>query len=176
MALAAHDRRSAATTESRPVRWLLTTIALAFLTLFLLIPLVSVFWEAFSKGWELFAAALTEPEAVSAIRLTLLTAAISVPLNVVFGVAMAWAIARFEFPGKSLLTTLIDLPFSVSPVVAGLMYMLLFGSAGWLGPWLADHDIKVMFAVPGIVLATVFVTFPFVARELIPLMQAQGAD
>ncbi len=176
MALAARDRRSAATTESRPVRWLLTTIALAFLTLFLLVPLVSVFWEAFSKGWELFAAALTEPEAVSAIRLTLLTAAISVPLNVVFGVAMAWAIARFEFPGKSLLTTLIDLPFSVSPVVAGLMYMLLFGSAGWLGPWLADHDIKVMFAVPGIVLATVFVTFPFVARELIPLMQAQGAD
>ena len=176
MALAARDRRSAATTESRPVRWLLTTIALAFLTLFLLIPLVSVFWEAFSKGWELFAAALTEPEAVSAIRLTLLTAAISVPLNVVFGVAMAWAIARFEFPGKSLLTTLIDLPFSVSPVVAGLMYMLLFGSAGWLGPWLADHDIKVMFAVPGIVLATVFVTFPFVARELIPLMQAQGND
>lgn len=176
MALAARDRRSAATTESRPVRWLLTTIALAFLTLFLLIPLVSVFWEAFSKGWELFAAALTEPEAVSAIRLTLLTAAISVPLNVVFGVAMAWAIARFEFPGKSLLTTLIDLPFSVSPVVAGLMYMLLFGSAGWLGPWLAEHDIKIIFAVPGIVLATVFVTFPFIARELIPLMQAQGSD
>ncbi|MDN0083100.1 sulfate ABC transporter permease subunit CysW [Crenobacter sp. SG2305] len=164
------------TTEARWVRALLITVALAFVALFLVVPLVAVFWEALAKGWELYLAALTEPEAWSAIKLTLLTAVIAVPLNVVFGVAAAWAIARFEFRGKSLFTTFIDLPFSVSPVVAGLMYMLLFGANGWLGPWLAEHDIKLMFAVPGIVLATVFVTFPFVARELIPLMQAQGQD
>ncbi|MCW3481823.1 sulfate ABC transporter permease subunit CysW [Neisseriaceae bacterium JH1-16] len=164
------------TTEAPWVRRALIAVALAFVTLFLLIPLIAVFWEALAKGWELYLAALIEPEAWSAIKLTLLTAAIAVPLNVVFGVAAAWAIARFEFRGKSLFTTLIDLPFSVSPVVAGLMYMLLFGAQGWLGPWLAEHDIKLMFAVPGIVLATVFVTFPFVARELIPLMQAQGQD
>ncbi|MDN0077135.1 sulfate ABC transporter permease subunit CysW [Crenobacter sp. SG2303] len=164
------------TTEAPWVRRVLIAVALAFVTLFLLVPLVAVFWEALAKGWELYLAALVEPEAWSAIKLTLLTAAIAVPLNVVFGVAAAWAIARFEFRGKSLFTTLIDLPFSVSPVVAGLMYMLMFGANGWLGPWLAEHDIKLMFAVPGIVLATVFVTFPFVARELIPLMQAQGQD
>jgi len=164
------------TTEAPWVRRTLIAVALGFVTLFLLIPLVAVFWEALAKGWELYLAALVEPEAWSAIKLTLITAAIAVPLNVVFGVAAAWAIARFEFRGKSLFTTLIDLPFSVSPVVAGLMYMLLFGAQGWLGPWLAEHDIKLMFAVPGIVLATVFVTFPFVARELIPLMQAQGQD
>jgi sulfate transport system permease protein len=164
------------TTESRPVRWGLTALALLFVLLFLLIPLGAVFYEALHKGWQLYWEALQDPEAWSAIQLTLITAAIAVPLNLVFGVAAAWAIARFEFRGKSFLVTLIDLPFSVSPVVAGLMYMLLFGAQGWLGPWLSEHDIKIMFAVPGIVLATVFVTFPFVARELIPLMQAQGAD
>lgn len=164
------------TTESRPVRYALTALALAFVVLFLVIPLVSVFWEAFSKGWDLYREALVEPEALSAIRLTLLTALIAVPFNVVFGVAAAWAIARFEFRGKSLLTTLIDLPFSVSPVVAGMMYVLLFGINTPVGAWLDANGFKVIFAVPGIVLATVFVTFPFVARELIPLMQAQGAD
>ena len=131
-------------------------------------PLVSVFYEALSKGFELYLAALVEPEAVEAVKLTLLTTVIAVPLNLVFGVAAAWAIAKFEFPGKQVLITLIDLPFSVSPVVAGLIYVLLFGAQGWLGPWLAAHDVKIIFAVPGIVLATVFVTFPFVARELIP--------
>ena len=164
------------TTESPAVRWLLTALALGFMALFLVLPLAAVFVEALKAGWSAYWDALKEPDALAAVRLTLITAAIAVPLNLVFGVAAAWCIAKFEFRGKSFLTTLIDLPFSVSPVVAGLMYMLLFGSAGWLGPWLADHDIKVMFAVPGIVLATVFVTFPFVARELIPLMQAQGAD
>ncbi|TCP15176.1 sulfate transport system permease protein [Crenobacter luteus] len=170
------DVSSRATAEAAWVRVALTTLALAFVALFLLVPLAAVFWEAFSKGWQLYVDSLTEPEAWSAIKLTLLTAAFAVPLNLVFGVAAAWAIARFEFRGKSFLVTLIDLPFSVSPVVAGLMYMLLFGAQGWLGPWLAEHDVKIVFAVPGIVLATVFVTFPFVARELIPLMQAQGAD
>lgn len=164
------------TTESPLVRRLLTAFALAFLALFLLVPLIAVFWEALSRGWDLYAASLVEYEAWQAIKLTLLAAAIAVPLNLVFGVAAAWAIARFEFRGKSFLTTLIDLPFSVSPVVAGLMYVLLFGAHGWLGPWLAAHDIQILFAVPGIVLATLFVTFPFVARELIPLMQAQGQE
>lgn len=164
------------TTERPWVRYVLTTLALLFLLLFLVLPLVSVFWEAFAKGWDLYVAALTDPDAWSAIKLTLTAAAIAVPLNLVFGVAAAWAIARFEFAGKSLLTTLIDLPFSVSPVVAGLMYILLFGSNTVLGGWLEAHGLQVIFAVPGIVLATVFVTFPFVARELIPLMQAQGAD
>src|SRR5512136_2180033 len=158
------------------VRWLLTGVALAFLALFLFVPLAAVFSQALEKGVGAYISAINEPDALAAIRLTLITAAISVPLNLVFGVAAAWAIAKFKFPGKSVLITLIDLPFSVSPVVSGLIYVLLFGLQGWLGPWLDAHDIKIIFAVPGIVLATIFVTFPFVARELIPLMQAQGSD
>ncbi|MDF0604413.1 sulfate ABC transporter permease subunit CysW [Neisseriaceae bacterium TC5R-5] len=164
------------TTEARWVRYGLTSVALLFLLLFLLVPLCAVFWEALSKGWALYLAALVEPEALAAIRLTLLAAAVAVPFNLVFGVAAAWLISRFEFRGKSLLTTLIDLPFAVSPVVAGLMYILLFGVNATLGGWLQQHGLQVIFAVPGIVLATMFVTFPFVARELIPLMQAQGSD
>lgn len=151
-------------------------IALAFLTLFLFVPLVAVFYEALRKGWDVYVASITEADAWSAIKLTLITAAIAVPLNLVFGVAAAWAIAKFEFRGKNLLLTLIDLPFSVSPVISGLIYVLLFGLQGYLGPWLREHDIKILFAVPGIVLATIFVTFPFVARELIPLMQSQGSE
>jgi len=158
------------------VRWLLTGVALAFLALFLFVPLAALFAQAFDKGAGAYFAAIREPDALTAIKLTLVTAAISVPLNLVFGVAAAWAIAKFRFPGKSILITLIDLPFSVSPVVSGLIYVLLFGLQGWLGPWLDAHDIKILFAVPGIVLATIFVTFPFIARELIPLMQAQGND
>ncbi len=158
------------------VRWLLTGVALTFLGLFLFVPLAALFTQAFEKGAGAYFAAIREPDALLAIRLTLVTAAISVPLNLVFGVAAAWAIAKFQFPGKSLLITLIDLPFSVSPVVSGLIYVLLFGLQGWLGPWLDLHNIKIIFAVPGIVLATIFVTFPFIARELIPLMQAQGND
>ncbi|MBB5192125.1 sulfate transport system permease protein [Silvimonas terrae] len=172
----AQTPRSIVTTESRPVRWLLTTLALLFIAFFLALPLVSVFTEALRKGFDLYFDALKEPDAWSAIKLTLIAAAISVPLNLTFGVAAAWAIAKFDFKGKSVLVTLIDLPFSVSPVVAGLIYMLMFGAQGWLGPWLSDHNIKIVFAVPGIVLATVFVTFPFVARELIPLMEAQGSE
>ncbi|MBK8667554.1 MAG: sulfate ABC transporter permease subunit CysW [Burkholderiales bacterium] len=168
--------RRVRTTESPAVRWLLTALALGFMALFLVLPLVAVFVEALRGGWSAYWAALQEPDAWAAIRLTLLTAAIAVPLNLVFGVAAAWCIAKFEFKGKAFLTTLIDLPFSVSPVVVGLIYVLVFGAQGWLGPWLAAHDIKIIFAVPGIVLATVFVTFPFIARELIPLMQAQGSD
>ena len=163
-------------TESASVRWLLIGVALAFLTLFLFIPLVAVFAEALGKGLQVYLAAITDPYALAAIRLTLLTTSIAVPANLIFGVAAAWAIAKFQFPGKSVLITLIDLPFAVSPVVAGLIYVLMFGAQGWFGPWLAAHDIKIIFAVPGIVLATVFVTFPFIARELIPLMQAQGAE
>jgi sulfate transport system permease protein len=151
-------------------------VVLVFLGLFLVVPLAAVFSEALGKGAAAYVAAFREPDALAAIRLTLLTAAIAVPLNLMFGVAAAWAIAKFEFVGKNLLITLIDLPFSVSPVVSGLIYVLLFGLQGWLGPWLAEHDIKIIFAVPGIVLATIFVTFPFVARELIPLMQAQGTE
>ena len=166
----------AATTESPWVRYLLITAALGFVLLFLILPLAAVFTEAMRKGFGAYLAALQEPDAWSAIELTLIAAAIAVPLNLVFGVAAAWAIAKYEFRGKSFLTTLVDLPFSVSPVVAGLMYVLLFGAQGWFGPWLQAHDIKIIFAVPGIVLATVFVTFPFIARELIPLMQAQGND
>ena len=166
----------AATLEPAWVRALLIAIALAFLSLFLLIPLAAVFFEAFKKGWAAYLAAITEPDAWSAIKLTLLTAAIAVPLNLVFGVAAAWTIAKFEFRGKSILLTLIDLPFSVSPVISGLIYVLIFGAQGWIGPWLRAHDIQILFAVPGIVLATIFVTFPFVARELIPLMQAQGSE
>ena len=158
------------------VRLSLTVLALAFLTLFLFVPLISVFYEALRKGWDVYIAAITEPDAVSAIQLTLTTAAIAVPLNLVFGVAAAWAVAKFEFRGKNLLVTLIDLPFSVSPVVSGLIYVLIFGLQGWLGPWLAEHDIKIIFAVPGIILATIFVTVPFIARELIPLMQSQGTE
>ena len=164
------------TTEAPWVRAALIGIALAFIALFLVLPLAAVFTEALRKGTQAYIAALNEPDARSAIRLTLVTAAIAVPLNLVFGIAAAWAIAKYEFTGKAFLTTLIDLPFSVSPVVAGLIYVLIFGSQGWLGPWLAAHDMKIIFAVPGIVLATVFVTFPFIARELIPLMQAQGND
>lgn len=158
------------------VRWSLIGLALAFLTLFLFVPLISVFYEALRKGWDVYIASITEPDAVSAIQLTLTAAAIAVPLNLVFGVAAAWAIAKFEFRGKNLLVTLIDLPFSVSPVVSGLIYVLIFGLQGWLGPWLAEHDIKIIFAMPGIVLATIFVTVPFIARELIPLMQSQGTE
>jgi sulfate transport system permease protein len=164
------------TTEAPWVRYTLIGIALVFLLLFLVLPLAAVFTEALRKGTGAYLDALKEPDAWSAIRLTLITAAIAVPLNLVFGVAAAWCIAKFEFRGKAFLTTLVDLPFSVSPVVSGLVYVLVFGAQGWLGPWLAEHNIKIIFAVPGIVLATVFVTFPFIARELIPLMQAQGND
>ena len=165
-----------ATTEPAWVRRTLIGVALAFLTLFLFLPLAIVFAEAFRKGIDTYVAAVTEPYALEAIRLTLLAATISVPLNLVFGVAAAWCIAKFDFHGKSVLLTLIDLPFSVSPVIAGLIYVLVFGLQGWFGEWLRDHDVQVIFAIPGIVLATVFVTFPFVARELIPLMQAQGIE
>ena len=166
----------AATRETPVVKWLILGTALTFFAVFLLMPLIAVFVEALRKGWETYASALVDPDALSALRLTLLAAAIALPLNLVFGVCAAWAIAKFEFRGKHFLITLIDLPFSVSPVIAGLIYVLVFGAQGWLGPWLAEHDIKIIFAVPGIVLATVFVTFPFVARELIPLMQAQGKE
>ncbi|MEY2771423.1 MAG: hypothetical protein RIQ38_1842 [Pseudomonadota bacterium] len=164
------------TTEPRWVRCLLLAVALGFMFLFLVLPLAAVFAEALRKGASAYLDAFKEPDAWSAIRLTLITAAIAVPLNLVFGVAAAWAIAKYEFRGKAFLTTLVDLPFSVSPVVAGLIYVLVFGAHGWFGPWLAAHDIKIIFAVPGIVLATMFVTFPFIARELIPLMQAQGTE
>ncbi len=160
-------------------RWLRLTLigaALTFLLLFLVLPLAAVFTEALRQGFGAFVEAVVEPDAMAAMRLTLLAAAIAVPLNLVFGVSAAWAIAKFEFRGKSLLITLIDLPFSVSPVIAGLIYVLVFGLQGWLGPWLSEHDIKVVFAVPGIVLATIFVTVPFIARELIPLMQEQGTQ
>lgn len=163
-------------TEPAAIRYLLIAVALAFLALFLLLPLAAVFVQALEKGWEAYLAALHEPDTLSSIWLTLLTAAICVPLNLFFGIVAAWAIAKFTFYGKSLLITLIDLPFSVSPVVSGLIYVLIFGLQGWLGPWLQAHDIKIIFAVPGIVLATMFVTFPFVARELIPLMESQGRD
>ncbi|WP_445293226.1 sulfate ABC transporter permease subunit CysW [Chitinimonas taiwanensis] len=169
-------QRSVATDEPRWVRWSLIALALAFLGFFLVLPLFSVFAEALRKGWALYVEALVEPDAIAAIQLTLIVTAVALPLNLVFGVAAAWAIAKFDFKGKSLLITLIDLPFSVSPVVAGLIYVLLFGAQGWWGAWLMEHDIKIIFAVPGIVLATVFVTFPFVARELIPLMEAQGTE
>lgn len=168
--------RSRATSEHAWVRWLLIGVTLAFLSLFLFVPLAAVFTEALRKGFDTYLAALIEPDALSAIKLTLIAAAIAVPLNLVFGVAAAWSIAKFEFKGKSFLITLIDLPFAVSPVIAGLIYVLIFGLQGWLGDYLSEHDLKVIFAIPGIVLATMFVTFPFIARELIPLMQAQGKD
>jgi len=158
------------------IRWFLIAVALLFSVVFLLLPLVNVFAQALSKGVEAYWRALVDSDSLAAIKLTLLVAAISVPLNVVFGLAASWAIAKFDFRGKSILNTLIDLPFSVSPVVAGLMYVLLFGLQGHFGKWLAEHDIKIIFAVPGIVLATIFVTFPFVARELIPVMQATGSQ
>ena len=162
--------------EPAAVRWALIATALLFVGLLLFVPLAAVFTEALSKGLSAYVSALTEPDALSAIRLTLLTAGIAVPLNLLFGLAAAWAIAKFEFTGKQILITLIDLPFAVSPVISGLIYVLLFGLQGWLGPWLAAHDIKLLFAVPGLVLATIFVTVPFVARELIPLMQEQGTE
>ncbi len=165
-----HPGKRAARSEPAWVRWALLTLALGFVFLFLLLPLAAVFVEAFRKGLDSYVSALAEPEALSAIGLTLLVAVVAVPCNLVFGVSAAWAIAKFEFPGKSALTTLIDLPFSVSPVVAGLVYVLMFGAHGWFGPWLMAHDIKIIFALPGMVLATTFVTFPFVARELLPLM------
>ncbi|MCV3238391.1 sulfate ABC transporter permease subunit CysW [Mesorhizobium sp. ZC-5] len=167
-------RFRSAVTETRPARYALMAIAFVFLAIFLLLPLIIVFIEAFQKGFGAFGEALADADTLSAIRLTLLVAAISVPLNMIFGIAAAWAIAKFEFKGKAFLTTLIDLPFSVSPVISGLVYVLLFGAGSVLGPWLKAHGVEILFAVPGIVLATVFVTFPFVARELIPLMQEQG--
>jgi sulfate/thiosulfate transport system permease protein len=166
--------RNSALSEGRAVRWTLIALAVGFLALFLVIPLLAVFSEAVRRGLEPFLAAFAEPDTQAAIGLTLLVAAIAVPLNLVFGVAAAWAVAKFEFPGKSVLVSLIDLPFSVSPVVAGLVYVLLFGAKGLLGPLMDDWQFKIIFAVPGIVLATIFVTFPFIARELIPLMQEQG--
>jgi sulfate/thiosulfate transport system permease protein len=162
--------------EPFAVRAVLIAVALGFLAVFLVLPLAAVFHEALKKGWQVYVAAISEPDALAAIKLTLLAAAIAVPLNTVFGVAAAWAIAKFDFRGKNVLITFIDLPFSVSPVISGLIYVLIFGLQGWLGGWLQGHDVKIIFAVPGIVLATVFVTFPFVARELIPLMQAQGRE
>ncbi|NBQ57646.1 MAG: sulfate ABC transporter permease subunit CysW [Opitutaceae bacterium] len=165
-----------ATQDPRWVRWLLTGIALGFLAFFLLLPLAAVFGEALRRGVGAYFAAVGDADALASVKLTLIAALISVPANVVFGVAAAWCIAKYSFRGKSLLTTLIDLPFAVSPVISGLIYVLVFGAQGWLGPWLIEHDVKIIFAVPGIVLATTFVTFPFVARELIPLMQAQGSE
>jgi sulfate transport system permease protein len=163
-------------TEPFAVRVVLTLVALAYLLVFLVVPLGAVFAEALQKGWAAYVNAVREPMALSALWLTLLTAAIAVPLNLVFGVAAAWAIAKFEFPGKNALITLIDLPFAVSPVISGMVFILLFGRQGYLGPWLQAHDLRVVFAVPGLVLATIFVTFPFVARELIPVMQAGGTE
>jgi sulfate/thiosulfate transport system permease protein len=165
-----------ATTEPRLVKAFLTATALGFLSLFLVVPLVAVFAQALEKGWGAYVAALGEPMALSALKLTLLTAGVAVPLNLVFGVAAAWAIAKFDFPGKNVLLTLIDLPFGVSPVISGMVFILLFGRQGVLGPWAEALGLKLVFSVPGLVLATVFVTFPFVARELIPLMQAEGTD
>jgi sulfate transport system permease protein len=170
------DRYRNSLVEPAPIRWLLIGVTLLFLGVFLLLPLIIVFVQALSHGLATFFGALADSDTKAAIRLTLLTAAIAVPLNTVFGVAAAWAIAKFEFRGKTLLSALIDLPFSVSPVIAGMLFVLLFGAHGWFGAWLSAHDIKIIFALPGIVLATVFVTFPFVARELIPLMQAQGTE
>jgi sulfate transport system permease protein len=176
MSAVANRRRTSSVSEGALTRWMLIGAALAFLAFVLALPLAIVFVEALKKGLGEYATALTDPDAISAIKLTLTVAAISVPLNTVFGLAASWAIAKFDFWGKSVLITLIDLPFSVSPVVSGLVFVLLFGAQGLLGPWLMDHDVKIIFAVPGIVLATVFITFPFVARELIPLMEEQGRE
>jgi sulfate transport system permease protein len=169
------ERRPAAISEAPALRALLIAITIVFLLLVLVLPLVNVFVAAFAKGLPAYLTALSDRFTVAAIRLTLFVAAVAVPVNLVFGVCAAWAIAKFEFKGKTVLTTLIDLPFSVSPVIAGLVYVLLFGAQGWFGPWLRDHDIRIIFAAPGMILATIFVTFPFVARELIPLMQDQGS-
>ncbi|HEX3045877.1 MAG TPA: sulfate ABC transporter permease subunit CysW [Bacillota bacterium] len=168
--------KPASATESVGVRWLLIGISIIFIGLFLILPLAAVFGQALSKGLSAYFDAISQPDTLAAIRLTLITAAIAVPLNLIFGVAAAWAISKFEFRGRNVLLTLIDLPFAISPVVSGLIYVLLFGRQGWLWPWLSEHNIKIVFAVPGIVLATVLVTFPFIARELIPLMQAQGDE
>jgi sulfate transport system permease protein len=165
-----------ATTEPQWIRWGLIAVALSFLALFVVLPLAVVFTTALQKGLSTYVESIKDPMALSAIKLTVFAAGIAVPLNLIFGVAASWAIAKFDFIGKQLLITLIDVPFSVSPVVSGLIYVLIFGLQGWFGPWLYDHDIKIIFALPGIVLATIFVTFPFVARELIPLMQAQGTE
>ncbi len=164
------------TTESPFVKGLLITSAVVILTLFLLMPLFAVFAEAFRRGWEVFIASLHEDAALSAIKLTLLAAAVSVPLNTLFGLSAAWLVTKFRFKGRAFLLSMIDLPFAVSPVIAGLVWVMMFGAQGWFGPWLAERDIEIIFALPGIILATVFVTFPFVARELIPLMEAQGSD
>lgn len=161
-------------TETPLVKWILISIALLFLGFLLVLPLITVFIQAFSKGFSVYIAAIKEPDALSAIKLTLTTAAFAVPLNLIFGLSAAWAITKFKFKGKNLLLTLIDLPFAVSPVIAGLIFVLVFGARGWFGPYLFDHDIKILFSTPGIIIATIFVTFPFVARELIPLMQSQG--
>ena len=169
-------RNNVATHEPVWARAAVLGLVFAFLALVLVLPLASIFVEALRKGWQVSLQAITDPDTASAIRLTLLTAVIVVPFNAAFGLCAAWAVAKFDFPGKAFLITLIDLPFSVSPVVAGLIYVLIFGAQGWFGEWLIDHDIKIIFAVPGIVLATTFVTFPFIARELIPLMQEQGDD
>ena len=176
LATAERFEANPATRDSSWVKYAVLGVGLTYFAIFLLMPLLAVFIEALRKGWAVYVAALVEPDAISAIRLTLLAAGIAVPMNLFFGVAAAWAIAKFDFPGKQFLITFIDLPFSVSPVIAGLIYVLIFGAQGWFGPWLFEHDIKIIFAVPGIVLATIFVTFPFIARELIPLMQAQGRD
>ena len=163
-------------TEPSLVRWTVTAVALAFVALFLVIPLVAVFGEALAKGWSAYRAAIVEPDALAALRLTLLAAAIAVPLNVVFGIAAGWTIGKFQFRGRHILMTLIDLPFAVSPVISGLVFVLLFGRRGWLGGWMLDHGLQIVFAVPGIILATIFVSFPFVAREIIPLMEATGSE
>ena len=168
--------KASLTSESALVRWVLIVAALGYLTLFLFIPLAAVFTEALKNGLEGYFASFTDPDALAAIRLTFIAASLAVPLNLMFGVAAAWAIAKFEFVGKQILITLIDIPLAVSPVISGLIYVLLFGAQGWVGPWLAEHDIKIIFALPGIVLATTFVTVPFIARELIPLMQSQGRE
>jgi sulfate/thiosulfate transport system permease protein len=173
---AGHAKSQRGTEESPLAKWTLIGIAMLFCLVFLLLPLVNVFAQAFAKGWSVYVQSITHPDSWSAIKLSLLVAAISVPLNVIFGLAASWAIAKFEFRGKAFLITLIDLPFAVSPVVAGLMFVVLFGMQGFFGNWLYEHDIQIIFAVPGIVLATVFITFPFVARELIPIMQATGTD
>ena len=170
------DLRTARLTEPRVVRWTITAVALGFVALFLVVPLVAVFAEAFAKGLDAYRTAIVEPDAVAALKLTLLAAAVAVPLNVLFGIAAGWAIGKFQFPGRHLLLTLIDLPFAVSPVISGLVFVLLFGRRGWLGPWMIEHGFQIVFAVPGIILATIFVSFPFVAREVIPIMEAIGTE
>jgi sulfate/thiosulfate transport system permease protein len=171
-----NELRAARLTEPRVVRWTITAVALGFVALFLVVPLVAVFAEAFAKGLDAYRSAIVEPDAVAALKLTLLAAGVAVPLNVLFGIAAGWAIGKFQFPGRHLLLTLIDLPFAVSPVISGLVFVLLFGRRGWLGPWMIDHGFQIVFAVPGIILATIFVSFPFVAREVIPIMEAIGTE